>query len=119
MPTLTTYLYRVGQTAVQVANPSMPLTKRRLSNSTSRRALDGTLVTQRSTAKWSWDVQWSGLDPAEYSTLMAELERDEPMTWIPPEGSTSYTVHVVGDIQTEPQTPDTLYWTVSATFEEQ
>lgn len=92
---MTTQLYRTGQAAVTVRDPDVPITKQRLHLSAQRRTLDGSLKQHVSTSKWRWELDWTLLTSAEYATLITELDREQDLTWAPPDGG-SYTVRVIG-----------------------
>ena len=113
---MTTKLYRVGQAAVTVADPQAPLRKTRVRVQGQQRALDGTMNTLYVATKWRWYVEWKGLSSAQYTTLWTELERQQSMTFIAPDGATTYTVVVVGDITVQPDGFD--HYNVYATLEE-
>ncbi|NLG26475.1 MAG: hypothetical protein GX557_01080 [Chloroflexi bacterium] len=98
---MTTKLYQVGQAAVTVADPQGPLSKTRKRLVGQERALDGTLNTLHVANKWTWELVWLGLTAAEYSALWAELDRQENMSFQPPDEATVYTVAVVGEPQVE------------------
>ena len=113
---MTTKLYQVGEAAVTVADPEGPLAKTRRRIVGQERALDGTLNTLYVAHKWSWSLTWLGLTSAQYATLWAELDRQEDMSFQPPDGETVYTIAVVG----EPQVDVNGYgqYSVRAVFEE-
>lgn len=98
---MTTKLYQVGQAAVTVADPQGPLTKTRRRLVGQERALDGTLNTLHVANKWAWELVWMGLTSAQFTTLWAELDRLEDMSFQPPDEGTLYTVAVVGEPQVE------------------
>jgi len=92
---MTTRLYRAGQAAVTVRDPDVPLPKVRIRLAAQRRTLDGSLKQHIATSKWRWTATWTLLTSAQYTTLIAELDREQDMTWVPPEGG-SHTVRVIG-----------------------
>lgn len=95
---MTTQLYRAGQAAVTVRDPDVPIAKQRLHLSAQRRTLDGSLKQHIATSKWRWEPEWTLLTAAEYNTLITELDREQDLTWRPPdEGGTTYTVRVIGN----------------------
>lgn len=98
---MTTKIYQVGQAAVTVADPEGPLTKTRRRLVGQERALDGTLNTLYVAHKWSWALVWVGLTAAQYTTLWTELDRQEDMSFQPPDEATLYTVAVVGEPQVD------------------
>jgi len=112
---MTTKLYRTGEAEVTVADPEGSTYKRiRVRVATQERTLDGSLVQQRITNKWRWEIEWLGLTSAQYATLYAELNRTVAMTFEPPEGG-SFNVVIVGDVEVT----DTSFWyDVRATLEE-
>lgn len=101
---MTTKLYRVGQSEVTVRDPEAPpeYKKTRLRVEGRQRAVDGTLNVLAVTKKWVWDLVWIGLTSSQYTTLWTELDRQEQMTWNPPDEATTYTVVVDGDPAVEP-----------------
>lgn len=99
---MTTKLYRVGQAAVTVADPQVPLRKTRVRVQGQRRALDGTLNTLHVALKWRWALEWRGISAAQFATLWTELERQQSMSFIAPDGATAYTVVVAGDVTVLP-----------------
>jgi hypothetical protein len=96
---VTTKLYRVGEAAVTVADPEAPLRKTRVRVQGQQRALDGTLNSLFVANKWRWVLEWKGLSSAAFTTLWTELDRQQSMTFVAPDGATTYTVVVVGEPQ--------------------
>ena len=100
---MTTQLYRVGQGAVTVRDPEGPeYRKTRLRIEGRQRTIDGTLNVLSVALKWAWDLVWQKLTSAQYATLWTELDRQEQMTWNPPDEAATYTVVVAGDPTAEP-----------------
>ncbi len=79
------------------------------------RMLDGTLRKHIAAKKRRWALVWSHLDGADLSTLKTQLELMGPLTFLPPDESTTYTVLVIGDIGI---TATQFGWSVNATLEE-
>jgi len=113
---MTTKLYRVGEAQVTVADPEGPLLKVRRRIAGQGRALDGTMNTLHVAKKWAWDLEWRGITSAQYTTLWTELDRQENMTFSPPDEAGTYTVVVVGDPEVEPNGHG--QYTVRAVLEE-
>ena len=93
---MTTKLYRTGESEVTVRDPDVPIDKTRLRIGAQRRTLDGSLKQHIVTSKWRWTLNWTLLTSAQYATLIAELDREQDMTFAPPDGG-SHTVRVIGD----------------------
>jgi hypothetical protein len=113
---VTTQLYRVGESAVTVADPQAPLQKTRVRVQGQERALDGTMNVTYVTRKWRWQLEWKGLSSAQYTTLWTELDRAQSMTFKPPDEAATYTVVVMGDVQVIPS--GFGHWNVTAAVEE-
>jgi hypothetical protein len=62
------------------------------------RTLDGSLRAQGLPIKRRWALAWTGLRAAELATLRAELERSGVLQFQPPDGATTYSVLLIGDI---------------------
>lgn len=95
---MTTQLYRVGQAAVTIRDPDVPIEKAHVRLQAQNRALDGTLHQHIATLKWRWNLAWGLLTSAEYTTLITELERTQTMTFKPPDTASTYTVVMASDI---------------------
>lgn len=81
-----------------------------------RRTLSGARIRHIAAQKRVWNVTWSGMTSTQLTTLLAELNRQANLSWIPPNGGT-YTVQCDTYTQTPmPQAP--TYWQVTATLEE-
>lgn len=95
---MTTQLYRVGQAAVTVRDPDIPISKERARIQAQKRTLDGSMKQHIANVKWVWNLTWKMLTTAEYTTLIAELIREESMTFKPPDTATTYTIVMAGNV---------------------
>lgn len=96
---MTTQLYRTGESAVTVRDPDeAPRFARNLIRvGGTWRTLDGSGKQHVTAAKWRWEVSWTMLTDAQYTTISTELQRLVPMSWSPPDEATTYSVMIVGD----------------------
>jgi len=113
---MTTKLYRVGQAEVTIRDPEVPVEKSRVRIQAQQRTIDGSLKQHIVAIKWRWRLTWDLLTTAEYGTLVAELIRQEAMTFKPPDTASTYTVVMTSDVEIANNEFDTF--DVSVTLEE-
>ena len=80
---------------VTVANPNVDFVEYDEIIGASVRTLDGTLQTNYTATKKRWRVRWAYLTDAELTTLQTEIVRTSDLSWVPPSGDSTYTVHVL------------------------
>ena len=113
---MTTKLYASGGTAVTVRDPDMDGFQRTVATAgTFWRALDGTLRQHYVTVKSRWTLKWTGLSASEYNALLAEVQRVVPMTFQPPDTTSTYTVLRTGDVEAG---SDGFSYRISCTLEQ-
>lgn len=82
------------------------------------RALDGSAITHYLAAKRRWAGHWAGLSAAQRNSIMAELEKQQHLTWYPAEApTTAYTVRVLA-VSARPMADAPGYWEVHFDLEE-
>jgi len=62
--------------------------------SSAKRSLDGSLQTSWTAIKRVWKVSWPGLTQDQVVALIAELNRQAYLIWVPPGSTEQYTVKV-------------------------
>lgn len=102
-------------TEVIIATPDAGFERPTLQVGGQARMLDGTLRKHLVAKKRRWSLVWSDLNSTDLNALKAQLELSGPLTFLPPDESTTYTVLVIGDIGI---TATQFGWSVNATLEE-
>lgn len=92
---MSTTLYRVGEASVTVRDPGVPVRKERVRVQSQKRTLDGSLKQHIADVKWRWSLLWELLSTSQYNTLITELDREQSMTFSPPDTASSYTVAIM------------------------
>lgn len=97
---MTTKLYASGSTEVPIRDPDADGFRVVLQQmGTVLRALDGSARQHLLATKRAWQLRWTGLTAAQYSSILAQAQAGPVLSFVAPDGATVYTVLVTGAVQ--------------------